>query len=298
MPILESVFFGFLGGLVANSSKALSDSFWNGECIIRRSIKMSMNAIDNNTITLDEKHVVDNSQIIDEMHRAISGGHGIFVCGVPPGSGKSTYMKLLMEKLSKSDVGMSIRLIRNGTTAIQERKLHSLLRIPESRCLSEFLPPNSLIIIDQFDVKLTEDLKEGIRNYIVELATDSANSKQFKIIFCVSDARLEKAILKSNGFEKIRRLIQDRHSFEWTEIQINQYIGNNLNYLCDEDVEFLKKLGSSCKNSPGLFHLAFTLTQESQGERLSTHTRSQLDEYATSSRATWQDFESSNLKTT
>ncbi len=160
MPVLETIFLGFLGGLVANSSKALFDSVWNAECVIRRSVEIIMNATDNNTIIIDEKHIVDNSTIIDKMHGTIKSAYGMFVCAVPPGSGKSTYMKLLMEKLSKSDVGMPIKLIRNGTTAIQQRKLHSLLHIPESRSLSEFLPSNSLIIIDQFDVKLTEDLKD------------------------------------------------------------------------------------------------------------------------------------------
>jgi hypothetical protein len=291
MPILETLFFGFFGGLAASFSKALFDSVWNAECMIKRSVKLSMNTTDNNKIILDEKHIVDNSSIIDEMSGAINDGYGIFVCGVPPGSGKSTYMKLLMEKLSKSDVGMSIKLIRNGTTVMQERKLHNLLRIPESRCLSEFLPPNSLIIIDQFDVKLIGYLNEITRNYIVELATDSANSKQFKIIICVSDAKLEKAILECNRFEKIRRLIQNRGSFRWTKTQVEHYFDKNLDYLGQKDVEYLKDLGRGCKNAPGFFHLAFSLTRECYNETLSGHAMSQLNEYVTSSSASWQEFE-------
>ncbi len=110
---------------------------------------------------------------------------------------------------------------------------------------------------------------------------------------CVSDAKLEKAILRCNGYEKIKSLLSDRNLFIWTDNQIEQYVDKNLFYLGVQDVEELKRLGSSCKNAPGFYHLAYILTHECEDKQLSPHTLEQLNEYVASSSKTWEEFESS-----
>jgi len=89
-------------------------------------------------------------------------------------------------------------LIKNGRTILLTKGLHSIFHIPSEFSLSDFLPKNSVIIIDQIDFQM-DPLPADIRSYLTELATDSSNSGTFKIVLCVSDAKVIRFLENAAG---------------------------------------------------------------------------------------------------
>ena len=126
-----------------------------------------------------------------------------------------------------------------------------------------------------------------MRIYLTELATDSSNSRQFKIILCVSNAYVAAEILKCNGFEKIQPLCPFRN-LAWNDAQLDAFIEKKLPNLPTNDKMKLKRLATSCKNSPGLIHKA---TDSTDG----TLNMVTLKRYAKKSADSWEQFESRSI---
>lgn len=295
MPILTTasvyVFISgaFFGSIVSNLGKSLLDYFWASDMCIRETVRQNMIASD--PINLDENDLVPYDNLINRIVSKIQGNTwGIFVFAAPQGTGKSTFVKMAIQNIRMQHPSIKLKLIKGGSSVLQQKNLHVHLRIPSARSLSDFLPPQSVIFIDQIDFQSTEsELSEELRLYLTELATDSSNSKTFKIILCVSNAKVTSGILQCNGFEKIQPICS-YEDLAWNDVQLHTFIDKKLAGLSISDKEKLKELAATCKNSPGLvIKTVDSLQPVAIGTSISDWRT--LERYAQKSEASWKEFE-------
>ena len=295
MPILTTASFyafatgAFFGSIFTNLAKSLLDFLWTTDCFIQETVKQNLSASD--PINLDQENIIriiPNDILIDTIISRIKGNSwGIFVFAAPEGTGKSTFIKMVIQRLKLNDPSIYLKLIKGGSSVLQQKNLCTHLKIPSARSLSDFLPSQTVIFIDQIDFTIESHLNEELRLYLTELATDSSNSRQFKIILCVSNAYVAAEILKCNGFEKIQPLCPFRN-LAWNDAQLDAFIEKKLPNLPTNDKIKLKRLATSCKNSPGLIHKA---TDSTDG----TLNMISLKRYAKKSANSWEQFESRSI---
>jgi hypothetical protein len=243
-------------------------------------------------IQLDKSNLVVGFEVpilIDKIvSEIISNTHGVFVFAAPQGIGKSTYLKMAAIKLQLNHPNIKLKLIKNGGSVLQNQNLNILLKVPSGRALSDYLPNNSVIILDQIDFK--SSLSENLRNYLSDLATDSHNSKKFKVVLCVSDPIVTKEILSCNEYEKIYLLCRCR-SLSWTKTLIDQLIRIKLAKLPIEQMDKLKRLVDDSNNSPGLVVKAFSIIGSSSGKvEIDADEWKGLEKYSESCKSCWEEF--------
>eukprot|EP01036_Dinobryon_divergens_P025923 gene25923-34517_t len=116
--------------------------------------------------------------------------------------------------------------------------------IPDYAKLSSYLPQGSIVIIDQVDFTAAT-FNETIRGNVIDLATDSHNSKKYLAILCVSDANLAKKVLDCNGGEKIN-LVVAPENLKWTEIDAEKFI--RMKNIPEDKIQFHLGLFAPCYN--------------------------------------------------
>jgi hypothetical protein len=309
MPVLEfsvgSLISGFFGGMLTQLAKSAIDYLWNSDFFIRRSVSTNMDWGNVNLINDNNNVLVDSADLICQIKRKMLGNtYGVLVFAAPQGSGKSTSVNVAAASIS-ANRSIKLKLIKNGSTVLTNQDLNSHLKIPTGRALSDFLPANSVIILDQID--FSSPLSESLCNYITDLATDSHNSKIYKIVLCVSNSNVAKQILNCNGREKIQ-LLCPYISLAWTDTQLRSFIQYKLPQLPTDEYDKLTKLARKCKNSPGLINKAYGASNTYDNvstvsmttyvinnsskicEVIPANEWINLEDYATQSEFSWMEF--------
>jgi len=249
---------GFIGGIISNEAKEFVDTLWSSEFYLRRKVLQNMKASE--PISLGEKFIIQHNSLMDNLFQMITGDcFGILVFAAPQGAGKSTFINMVLKKIKSEKSYTKLKLIKNGSTILLTKGLHSIFQIPSEFSLSDFLPKNSVIIIDQIDFQM-DPLPADIRSYLTELATDSSNSGTFKIVLCVSDAKVSRDILECNGGEKIH-LICGCKNIPWADHQLADYVTLRLPDISQEHKSKLCELARNCHNIPSLVANAAVLSQ-------------------------------------
>lgn len=98
--------------------------------------------------------------------------------------------------------------------------------------ISNCVPDGSTIIIDQIDVG-PESISKGMMNFVTEFATNSKNRKSYFVVIVVSNPEVYKALLRSNGGEKVFSFFHyDTTSWlKWTTPQVNDFIAKKYNNI-------------------------------------------------------------------
>ena len=165
-----SVVSGFIGGVILQLAKSYADYFWSSDFFIRQQVLQNINS-DNEAIVQEENDII--ATLIDNLITTINGDiFGVFVFAAPEGTGKSTLIKTVFDVIKSKKLGMNLKLITNGSTVLQNQKGHECMMIPlNQRPPSDYMPPNSCIIIDQIDFTV-DSLSYSLRRYITYLATE------------------------------------------------------------------------------------------------------------------------------
>jgi len=304
----------FVAGVFINTAtKAFLESCNGSELIIKRKIINNLNNVDEiTTSSRHEKDIIINRptlmRVLEEKLNGTEFG-GAFVFDAPMGSGKSTYLKmfLLQEYTKRKGQNFWFKVITSGTEALLNRNVGEILGVPKGCPLSDFLPKNTIIAIDQVDFRF--DINQRMQSYIAKLATDSYNSACYKVIFCVSSAMTAAAILACNGYEKITCLCPELTELIWTKYQVEQYTLIMLPHLSNIDRERLLRLAAKCRNSPGLIHKASLKQSQQQREQQSTTTTGKnvlffteeewktLEIYARNCNVEWKKFRAIGRRT-
>ncbi len=101
---------------------------------------------DEEEIAQEERNIIPNDSLINDMVARLSGNtFWLFVFAAPAGSGKSTSINTALQLMKSKKLGMNLKLIRIGSTVLQNQKFHGYLKIPLNRPPSDYLPSNSCI---------------------------------------------------------------------------------------------------------------------------------------------------------
>ena len=287
MPIMSIVAAAIAGGILTQS-KSIVDFLCSMDCYIRYVVERDIDSIDN-LKSVDTDVISCDDQVLSKIVSKIIGKNlGIFVFAAPVGSGKSTLIKMAMKEIKNSNRRFKVKLIENGDFVLRMRSLHDSLKIPADRCLSEFLPKDSIIIVDQ--VSMQTKFNRDLYAYLNGLASDSASSKKYKIIICVSDASLATQILQCDAL-KIRKLRLPDEMI-WSEKRALQFMNKYdiFRNLTDVDRDLILKAASECNYSPGL--LSFMREYKEFDKEL----KGKFKKAAVKIRKCWAKFSSSELK--
>ena len=193
-------------------------SWWDNQQVaqiddrLRNTIKSRATSKDFRFITL-QHGVIERPSLTKALLALLNKGlSGVCVLLAPPGSGKSTYLDaaliLYREKCPDSKIYCARGLDTTFFTA---------LGLPAHGLLEDFLPPNSLIIFDQVDIrKITEQQED----FIVRMATTSRNSNgHFRVFIQLSHASVVEKILELNGRDKIYLGLPPK-MYKWNETDL------------------------------------------------------------------------------
>ena len=264
MPLAEIVFFSVISSFFTSAAvtygKDIVERIYHLDCCTRIVMNESMDNDDNVVIPHDV--VTDKIISIIEGHRG-----GITVIGAPMASGKSTYIGVAVKHVKANNPQAIIKTMDNGTSMLVGNGLHGAFGILPSKPLSTFLTKGTVLIIDQADM-LPSRLDDIMQEYIVQIATNSRNSKKYTVILCVSNPEVYAILLGLNGRDKIKPLFSDPENMKWNSIQMMQYIAASLPHWTVADRECLMDLCSPA-GSPGvLWNAVTTVRQFAQFEKV------------------------------
>ena len=277
---------GFVGGAISQCAKTFVDYIFSFDIFVRQRIMQNMNS-DSEPINLDQRNIIPNNPLIERIVTKLSGNNfGLFVLGCPSGTGKSTFIRMALNMMKSRQLGVHWKLIKHGDLVLRNQNIHEFLKIPSNKSLSDYLPYNSCIILDQIDM-IEDGLDYSFRRYITHLATDAFNSQKFKIVMCVSDPLVAKTIRDCNGGEKIHPLC-DAALLIWSDVQLDNFIRLKLPNFTSDDNEKIRKLAKFCRNSPGLIVKANSLCVDGV---FPEHRWDDLERYSAKGEEAWKLFD-------
>jgi hypothetical protein len=186
------------------------------------------------TIDLGENPLISNDHLTKRMHRtAARKMRGLDVLYGPQGVGKSTYIREFLRDYVKNG-GHGV-VVKSATTMSEIREA---LSIPDKGKLDDFLPPGSLIIVDQVE---NCDLNDSTDRFFRMLAIESRQQNRFHAIACTSDPLQARRLMKLNGGDKIQYLSLSE-DLKWSRSQVDLFISKKFSHLSDRELEELQKL--------------------------------------------------------
>lgn len=228
-------------GIVA---KAYYDEYKRHYELKRDDIKAKSILNSFNAINLKEPaSYVPNEEVIQDLFNILELDiGGLFVFGAPAGAGKTTYLNVSLRKFQCKYKDRRRIYYISGLTP----KSFEVLGIPPGRMYHEFLPTESIIIIDQVDNSQNNSvLSKEIEELLVQLATQSRNSRAFHVILVISNPEVMKIVLTLNGGEKIYSAVKTQR-LKWSYSRLLALARCLLPHWADDDrSELVGKLTTS-----------------------------------------------------
>lgn len=259
----------FVAAFVGASAKFVFDQAMNSKCMRRRNaatVVREMSALENGLINLNPSNVIPFESIEEEiayaLNESVNGGMWIF--GTPSGTGKSTYLDKCIKKFRAENPGRYVVLFHTGIAILTNGGLHAHFGVPQNESLSGYIPQGTIIVIDQVDC-FKENISLQTKDYILQLATTSYNSKSFSIIVSVSKPSVMMELLKLNGYEKIRDLCDPLFA-KWTDVEARAYV-NKLFQSWSEHEKNELILACGGIYSPSVLHQACSFSKTNKVNR-------------------------------
>lgn len=178
---------------------------------------------------------IENEKMVSSFIDILeSNVFGVIVVGAPNGAGKSTSLNMAVRKFKEKKQNSNIFY----TTALTPGLFRESLGIPKDHLIRDYIPRNSFIFIDQIDLNELTDIN---KNFLVDLATSSVNSKKFIVIICVSNSEIFSNILKLNGSQKIIAAFPPS-MFKWDEDRLRMFLKSQKPDLSEDKFEQLLAL--------------------------------------------------------
>jgi hypothetical protein len=219
--------------------------------------------------------IVNNEDVLKIIIKAmLSGEGGVSVLGAPIASGKTTYIDEAVKRIKTDNPKAVIKNFRMGNILLTKDGIHEKLHVPHLSSLSEYIPKETIIILDQIDLAAV-DLNRDMLLYIVSLATDSRNSKVYNVIICVSNPEVYESILELNGRDKIKPMFTSTFTFKWNSSQMDNFIKLCLPYWSPEN---RNKLIALCgpAHSPGVLWTAINMIKNREYSEFNLITKDEL----------------------
>jgi hypothetical protein len=253
--LISAVIGAIVGALGKEIVECLKLSYCGRRCHVQNRINelRSATLIDTKDVSVVPYYTIE--RCIDDTLEDQDGGVWIF--GAPAGSGKTTYLGRQIQIFRSKVPKREIVIFPNGISVIRDKKINQLLGVPDSEPLSRYLPDGTVIVLEQFDISVS--LSEETKEYILNLATDSRNSKKYSVIISVSNPETMIDLLKINGGEKVKDICHPNY-IKWTSTEVSQYINEMFKDWTNEEK---RSLIESCRlsYSPGVLFDAYKMKQ-------------------------------------
>jgi hypothetical protein len=261
--LIETFVVALTTGLAVAFGKELLECTYRLDCCIRRHAQRALLTRDEDeTIDPDSFPIIPHPGITDRVIRAVEMGFrygGVYVFGAPTSAGKTTYVNEAVMTIRTRYPKMIVRVFGNGKVLLADQGIHRRLGVPEDKLLSKFIMKGAVLIIDQADMSMA-NFEQSMCDYIVELATDSSNSKRYSVIVCVSDPHVYRTIIRLNGMEKVAPIVRDVNTVKWSKDQMKALISSGLHHWSDRDrIALVEVCAISC--SPGVVKQAIILSE-------------------------------------
>lgn len=228
---------GLINALGIYAVKELVDDYKRRRAPQRRAeeIRDQASPADFSPMLIHREDIDQTSELLDRITKILesSEDHGLFIISAPPGAGKTTLLAKAMRTVKYK--GISIHYI----SGLTEKTLPDM-GITSTTLIGLVLAKGSVIVIDQLDVS-RERLTTAMEESLVKLATESSNSRIFKVVVVISNVETRDAVLKLNSGEKIVAINQGREFF-WTTEMLLQLCGYQLPHWSEADREQLTAL--------------------------------------------------------
>lgn len=292
LSLIVTYFSGvFVGALVVKYAQQLVDGVNGIGCCIRLKVRSAMPFT--SAIDLKGSKVIQHVVVTQAIRAALeSKTGGITIIGLPSGSGKSTYVqKAVLEFVRETKT--QIKFTRQGHTVLQRYGLHTLLGISHLESISTYIPEGSVILIDQVDLDIS-GFDNDMSQYIVQLATDSRNTKKYSVIICVSNPEVYRRILNLNGGQKIKSLSDNPATMKWSQDQMTEYIlWKYPSWTAQGRIDLLTLFSPA--SSPGALWDAMHKIEEDPRVTdfvdISEATKSKIGQIVTTNKLAWDAFE-------
>ena len=249
MPVISiSLFVGVCIGGILSYKESIVAFLRSTECYIRYLVARKMDA--NDPLYITNGDVLPHEKLIHDVLLKLNGTHfGLFVLAAPRGSGKSSIIEMALKMNSTSESKFKIKLVTSYDLMDQEQYLHKYFNIPNDSNLSEYLPENSIILLDQVSLPRQFNTHENYM-YLARLARDSFDSRKYKIVLSISDVAVAKKI-RQLDLLRIHNLCS-AGQFIWSKNQADQYMEKNKFFkdISTDDKQFLLDLAKQCYYSP------------------------------------------------
>jgi hypothetical protein len=223
IPGIETILYLIGAAFVGALGKDLYDKSNTTRCSRRCSVASKIRSNCSKLMELNKYPVIPLHSLEIHITSALRDhGGGVWIFGAPEGSGKSTYLNHCIELFRKESQQNRLVCTFRGVNILKNRNLHLVLGVPLLESISDYIPHGTVIVIDQVDCQI-EAIDSLVAEYIVELATDSRNSKCYSVIICVSCPQVMLALLKLNNMEKIKDICHPR-AMQWRPQETEQYI--------------------------------------------------------------------------
>lgn len=145
-----------------------------------------------------ESGIVDHPSLRDCLTQYFAiKRFGLYVFGGAACSGKSTMLKVVIDKFRSGDSKRTVLYFENGGIIIRNKSLHETLGIAENCSISSAIKPGTVIVLDHVYFSTLPGTDCGC--YLQALARESYESQNFQLLVVVSDAELMRYILKLQG---------------------------------------------------------------------------------------------------
>jgi hypothetical protein len=178
---------------------------------------------------------IPNTVLVAQLTRSISPTklRSLTVAYGPQGVGKSTYLRNFAMK--QINGGGHAVVLTNVTSMLE---LKNLLSIPTHDDISNYVPVDSIIILDQQEnIQASESTDIMYR----ALALEARRTGKFHVFVGVSQPALTKRILKLNGGDKINMLCPST-DLKIDKDKVDTFITSRLSTLVLEEREELRQL--------------------------------------------------------
>jgi hypothetical protein len=233
-------------------------------------------------LILGDVPFVQNRRCSENIHNAFNhkyGGAHVFIA--PSGTGKTTYIRKYCHEF----------IADGGFVKFFGSELHSRKDFDQSfgdsilGNLFDLLPLRSVIVLDQLEhQKLSDDMKSLIRH----LALESRRTSQCNVILSLSDIQVAQEVLSLNGNDKIQQWGRSS-DFEWTDLEVKEYIDKGCKGWSKEDQIALLELGCKAK-CPAFVHGVLTTYRDGLPKD-----RKLLEQRLKKFEDSWEAFRSSDL---
>lgn len=221
---------------------------------IRKRIDINNRAIPSQfkAIYVPLESIVPNEKVVNQLTTTLNQKiGGLFVVGAPTGAGKTSYLSQSICKFKKKN-NRPVYYI----SGFHEDCLESL-GIPRGRMIHEYIDSDSVIVIDQVEID-ADELTANLKQILVQLATQSRNSRKFHAVIIVSKPKLMEKIINLNGGEKIYAAISFS-DFQWDKVMMANLAKSLLPAFNDDDIESFVTIFESSKTPGLLFSYANTV---------------------------------------